>query len=307
MEDNVVCTNAPLMVMLCRPSQNYPLADSKMRAAQNVDEGMAVQNVYIKTFPSAVTVKARLKALDKHRYRNNDSREFDEKPRVLVGRDLSMNRHDDLLEGIPKEKVDEIITDLNPSQRECITKHCRDVHHGINLIRGSFGSGKTVLVSKLCELQKLLSLTSKTFVAASPKSAYNAVVPKIAHTKLMMVRAHGLSVERKSLLQPYFEAQRTKKIAKADALPADCESPVRSQPPQKRTRYEIEGAESIEQVQAADDEPLSENDNDDSAAPSNERIDNDRNVEEQAQGAELESKPGERSRTREGLRRGRDH
>ena len=128
MEDNAIFSDAPLMVMFCRLGQNHPLADKKMRAAEHVDEGMPVQKVYIKTFPSAVTIKARLKALDKHRYRNNNnnnSREYDEKRRVLVDRDLSVNLHDDLLEGIPKRKVDEIIANLNPSQRECITKHCR--------------------------------------------------------------------------------------------------------------------------------------------------------------------------------------
>ena len=61
-----------------------------------------MQIVYIKTSPSAFTIKAHLKALDKHRYCNNSSREFDEKRRVLVGRDLSVNRRDDLLEGILK-------------------------------------------------------------------------------------------------------------------------------------------------------------------------------------------------------------
>ena len=51
-----------------------------------------------------------------------------------MGRDLSVFRHDDLLEGILDEKVEEITAGLNPSQLECLETRCRDVHHGINLI-----------------------------------------------------------------------------------------------------------------------------------------------------------------------------
>ena len=92
MEDNVLFSEAPLMVMLYRPGKDKALADKKTRAAQSLDESMPVQKVYLKTYRSTVTIKARLNALDKHRYRNNDSPEFDEKRRILVGRDLSVHR-----------------------------------------------------------------------------------------------------------------------------------------------------------------------------------------------------------------------
>lgn len=84
-----------------------------------------------------------------------------------LGRDLSVNRQNDLLEGIQEEKVKEVIAGLNPSQRACIETHRRNVHHGINMIIGPFGSGKTVLASKFCELQKLRKPDSKTLVTAS--------------------------------------------------------------------------------------------------------------------------------------------
>ena len=89
---------------------------------------------------------------DKHRYYNNDSPAFDEKRRILIGRDFSIYRHDDLLEGILDEKGEGIIAGLNLSQLGCLETRCRDVHHGINLILGPFSSGKTELASKLCEL-----------------------------------------------------------------------------------------------------------------------------------------------------------
>ena len=94
---------------------------------------MPVQTVYIKTFPSAITVKARLNALDKHRYKQNPSSEFDEKRRILVGRDLSVYRHDNLLEGISEEKIEELTTGLNPSQLDCPKTHCRDVRQYTHL------------------------------------------------------------------------------------------------------------------------------------------------------------------------------
>ena len=116
---------------------------------------------------------------DEHRCYNN-SPAFDEKRRSLIGRDLSVYRHDDLLAGILDEEVKESTVCPNLSQPECLNTHCRNVHHDINLILGPFGSGKTVLVSKLCELQKLRMPESDTFVAASSNSVYDAVVPKFA-------------------------------------------------------------------------------------------------------------------------------
>ena len=253
MEDNVLFSEAPLMIMLCRPGKDKPLADKEIRAAQNLDESMPVQKVYLKTYPSAVTIKARLNALDKHRYRNNDSPEFDEKRRLLVGRDLSVRRNDDLLEGIPEEKVKEVPAGLNPSQVACLETYCRDVHHGVNLIRGPFGSGKTVLVSKLCELQKLRMPASKTFVAASSDSACDAVIPKFATSDLMVVRAHALSLERETLLKAYFKARRQGKLSEADPVP---EGYQRSQAPQakpKNQTMEIDELEIIQRGESAED------------------------------------------------------
>ena len=160
------------MFMLCRPGKDKSLADKKMRAAQSLDESMSVQMVYIKTSPSAVTIKARLKALEKHRHYSNQSCAFDEKRRILVGRDLSVHRHDDLHKSVPDEKIKEINAGLNLSKLECLNTHCCIVHHDINLILGPFGSGK---ISTLCELQKLRMPDSKNFVAASSNSACDAV------------------------------------------------------------------------------------------------------------------------------------
>lgn len=60
------------------------------------------------------------------------------------------------------------------------------------MIFGSFGSGETVLVFKLCELQKLRMPESKIFVAASLDGACDAVIPKITTSELMIIRRRNL-------------------------------------------------------------------------------------------------------------------
>lgn len=219
MEDNAIFSDAPLTLILRRPAHPHPLADKKMSAATTFDEEMPMQWVYLKVVPSVVTVTARLKALDKHRYHNNSTPEFDEKRRLLIGRDLQVTQHVDLLHGIPQNRIDEILANLNASQKACIQTHCRDVHNGINLIHGPFGSGKTVLVQALCEIHSARTPGSKTFVCACSNSTCDAIVPKFAKSNLMVVRAHPLSLERAHLLQPYFENQRAGILADADPLP----------------------------------------------------------------------------------------
>lgn len=49
---------------------------------------------------------------------------------------------------------------------------------------------------------------SKTFIAASSNSACNAVVPKFVDFELIVVRARAISLERETLMKPYFKARR---------------------------------------------------------------------------------------------------
>ena len=204
MEDNAFSDQANLAIILCRPKEGHPLADMKMPAAHEVGQEMPLQYVYLKVIPSDVTIKARLNALDNHRHFKNPSPEFDVKRRLLTGRDLSVTRSVDLLLGLSKERINELTARLNDSQKDCLQTHCRNVPNGINLIEGPFGSGKTLLAAVLCEIRAARDPEAKTFVAASSNSACDAVVPKFTGSKLMVVRAHALSLERDTLLQPYF-------------------------------------------------------------------------------------------------------
>ncbi len=179
-----------------------------------------------------------------------------------MGRDLEVKKTTDLLKDVPQEKIDKILDGLNPSQTHCLTTHCRNIPNGINMILGPFGSGKTVLVSKLCELQKAQKPDSKSFVTASSNSACDAVVPKFQQTELMVVRAHALSLERETLLEPYFERQRAGILGEADPLPDDYQPPVDPKAARRPVKISIEGGEDFEFAQATDDESADASDND---------------------------------------------
>ena len=215
-----------------------------MRAATKIDEVMPMQSVYVKTFPSAMTVKARINALDKHRWHKDESAEFDDKRRLLIGRDLTEIRVDDLLEGIPQDRIEELTAHLNESQKDCIMTHCRHIRNHVNLIHGPFGSGKTLLVTLLCEIQSTRQKGSKTYVACSSNSACDAVVAKFPppeETDRMVVRAHPLSLERETVLREYHSKQRNGKLREVDPLPVDYMPPIRPQNKQPEIEDEDEG------------------------------------------------------------------
>ena len=113
-----------------------------------------------------------------------------------------------------------------------------------------------MLVSKFYELQRLRMPESKTFVAASSKPACDAVVPKFASSGWMVVRAHAFSLERETLLKLYFKAHRAEKLAKYNPLPENYEPPRPTQAAPKQRMIEIDGAETIQEAEPADEEPV---------------------------------------------------
>ena len=129
-------------------------------------------------------------------------------------------------------------------------------------IFGPFSNGKTVVVSKLYELQRLRMSESKIFVAASSNSACDAVVPKFASLGLMVVRAHALSLERETLLRPHFKARRCGKLAEADPLPENYEPIQPTQAAPKQRTIEIDGAEMIQRAESAHEKSVPDQDDD---------------------------------------------
>ena len=85
-----------------------------------------------------------------------------------------------------------------------------------------------------------------TFVAASSTRACDAIVPKFASSELMSARAHALSLERETLLQLYFKARRSGKLAEAGPLPENTEPPQPTQAAQKQRIIKIDGAETTQ-------------------------------------------------------------
>ena len=93
---------------------------------------------------------------------------------------------------------------------------------------------------------------SDTFVAASSNSVYDAVVPKFATSELIIVRAHSLSLERDTLLKPYFKVRREGKLATADPLSEDCKRSESTQAVSKQRIVEVQRPESISGADSSD-------------------------------------------------------
>ena len=87
-----------------------------IQAATSLDEDLPVQYAYLKLSLSAVTVKGRLKALENHRYKNRPEPEFENKRRILVGRDLTVTSTSDMFKDLSDERINEIAEDLNEVQ-----------------------------------------------------------------------------------------------------------------------------------------------------------------------------------------------
>ena len=153
---------ADVVLLLERPRNPLnPLKDRMM-------PHLGIIKVLIKICPSSPTVKGRLNALDQHRHFRNPDGKFNEKRRLLIGRDLSVNPETDLLKGLSEEEIDEMAKKLNERQKECFTKYLRHVPNNLALIQGAFGSGKTMLVHTVAEAlvkqgKSVLITTSTSF------------------------------------------------------------------------------------------------------------------------------------------------
>ena len=69
-----------------------------------------------------------------------------------------------------------------------------------------FGSGKRIFATVLCEIQSARVPGFKTFVACNCICAYDAVVPKFAKSKLMVITTYEIVTEftTSTLLHLYY-------------------------------------------------------------------------------------------------------
>ena len=114
----------------------HPLHKMKIRAASSLDENLPIQYVYLGLRLSVNAIKSRLNALEKHHFRHRPEAGFENKRRILVGRDLTVTSISDMLKDLSDERVNEIAEDMNEVQRKCFTVYRRNLENGIRLIHG---------------------------------------------------------------------------------------------------------------------------------------------------------------------------
>ena len=195
-------------MLLERPENpDRPFFLKKLPAATSLDQRLPVQYIYIKLFLSAKTIQGRLNALEKRRFRNHPEQEFEDKRRILVGRDLSITFTRDMLAGLPIERINKIAHDVNDAQKECFTGYCHRLGNGIGLIHGPGGTGQTMMVAKLAE--SAAGQGRSVLIVTSQNSAADSAIEKLKESKYMVVRAHSLGLEQRTLLQPGDKAKES--------------------------------------------------------------------------------------------------
>ena len=151
-----------------------------MRAAISVDEQLPVQYVYLKLSHSASTVKSRLEALEKHRFRYRPEKEFENKRRILIGRDLFVSFTRDWLKDLSNDRINEIAKDMNDAQEECFTVFCRNLENGISSIH------KTRMVALLAE--SAVGQQREVLVITSQNSAADSAIDKLKDSTRLSCR-----------------------------------------------------------------------------------------------------------------------
>jgi hypothetical protein len=89
---------------------------------------------------------------DKTRFFHRIVESFEDKRRLLVGRDLSITRSIDVFSGMKDERIAETMSKTNiPSYLNCHKIFCRDTKNGIAIMCCGFNSGMTYLGAFLVE------------------------------------------------------------------------------------------------------------------------------------------------------------
>lgn len=92
------------------------------------------------------------------------------------------------------------------AQRKCFTVFCRNLQNGIGLIHGPGGTGKTLMVAALAESAS--EQGRKVLIMTSQNSASDSTIEKFSESQHMVVRAHALGLERRSMLQSQATASK---------------------------------------------------------------------------------------------------
>ena len=114
-----------------------------------------------------------------------------EKKRAIVcGKDQTVHRTVDLLEGLSEELIAELTENLTPSQRSFILEYCRKLLNGVGFLQGPAESGKTTIMQALVKIAEKRGW--KVAILTNSNSAVDNVVQNIASLEYIAVRVHSL-------------------------------------------------------------------------------------------------------------------
>ena len=120
LSENFVMEQADVAILLERPKNpDHPSHSKKIRAATSLNDPLPIHHVYLRLFLNANTIKARLNALEKHRYTHRPEPAFENKRRILIGRDLSVTSTRDWLRDLPNDRIEEIAQGMDEAQKQC--------------------------------------------------------------------------------------------------------------------------------------------------------------------------------------------
>lgn len=190
--DTVIEHGADIMVLLKRPTDAAnKYMDKEMPAPNKKGDVLRSQMVYYKIQPQATVIKGLLKSMDELRFKGTKGDHVAEMKRgILCGRDQTIHRLVDLLEGLTEDEIATLLRDLTPSQASFIRHYCRSILNGIGILQGPAGSGKTTIIKILVRIAEKRGL--KVAILTEANSTADNAVQVVEDPAFVAVRVHSL-------------------------------------------------------------------------------------------------------------------
>ena len=140
--------SADVVAMLKRPEDPDNLyKDKEMPPTSKKGEVLRSQLVYYKIRFDIGPTKPLLKAVDALRPKLiQGDIDSDRNRAVICGKDQTVYRMVDLLEGLLEDFIADLTRNQTPSQRSFIVEYCRKLLNGVGFLQGPAGSGKTTIM-----------------------------------------------------------------------------------------------------------------------------------------------------------------
>ena len=187
-----------MTIWLTRPHDTeHPHYNLELPAFQKKASGKAggVQ-VYIRYRPSDLTVRRELDALNIIRKGGNYQKVLVRKRDLLCGRNFTLFREVNLLDGLTEAQTATVTRNLTPSQLAAFTDYLTCLPNGIGLVQGAFGCGKTMMILRLALAFGFRNM--KMLVVAGQNSPVDHVAMKLLDEKsLVAIRLYSTSKSSK--------------------------------------------------------------------------------------------------------------